>query len=114
MLIRIVSQSKTTCKWAFIEYSDEDKNVFSILGDKEFDTKEEATQWAEGFDIGSYVRENPSEIKGRKIHYHFTRIELANLMQEFTEYLQTASFSAVDIPVNIKARMFLDQRKVNA
>lgn len=114
MLIRTVSQSKTTGKWAFIEYSDEDKNVFSIIGDKEFDTKEEANQWAEGFDAWSYVRENPSEIKEKKIYYHFTRIELANLMQEFTEYLQTASFSAVDIPVHIKACMFLDERKVNA
>lgn len=40
--IRTVAQNDHTKKWAYIEFSDENINHFFIIGDKEFDTQEEA------------------------------------------------------------------------
>jgi hypothetical protein len=59
-LFRQVLQHPETKKWAYIEHSDETKMV-NILGDKEFDTKEEAFEWSKGFRPFSYVWEENRE-----------------------------------------------------
>lgn len=44
-IIGQVLQNTLTQKWAYVETSDEDSSIFHIIGDKEFDTQEEAEQW---------------------------------------------------------------------
>lgn len=48
MTIRQVLQHPKTGKWAYVEYNTGSK-IESILGDKEFDTKEEAEEYSKGY-----------------------------------------------------------------
>ena len=57
--IRSVLQHPTTKKWAYIEYSDEDKDIQVILGKKEFVTQDEAWEYSKGFEPFSHEWKDP-------------------------------------------------------
>ncbi len=63
MLYRTVTQNQAKTKWAFVEVSDESKMPAHILGEKEFDTKEEAVEFSKGFRPFSYEWEENREKK---------------------------------------------------
>jgi hypothetical protein len=60
-LIRRIAQHSETNKWAYIEFSDESNGHVLIVGDKEFDTEDEAIEWSKGFYLGSYTWIEPKE-----------------------------------------------------
>lgn len=62
-IIRQVLQNEVSKKWAYVEYSDEDENIFQILGDKEFEDKLETNEWAKGFAIDSYKWKKPEIVE---------------------------------------------------
>ena len=70
-LIRSVKRHENSRMWAYIESSDEctkeHPNMYKIMGDKDFQTKEEAEDYAKGFEIGSYVWIEPVEIKMKRL-----------------------------------------------
>lgn len=57
--IRKIAQNHLDGKWAYIEFSDEDKSHLILLGEKEFDTEEEALEYKKGFTLESYVWVDP-------------------------------------------------------
>lgn len=65
-MIRQVRQNEITRKWAFVEWSDENKKHIVILGDKEFDLKEEADHWSKGFTSFGYEH-SPSLAYKKKV-----------------------------------------------
>lgn len=66
-LIRQVRCHENSRMWAYVEWSDEDSNHFTILGGKEFPTKEEAEDYAKGFAIDSYEWVEPAELKTKRL-----------------------------------------------
>lgn len=48
-IIRNVMQNSESGKWAYCEYSDEDRSVFKILGGEEFNTRGEAIEFSKRF-----------------------------------------------------------------
>lgn len=66
-LIRQVLQHPTTKKWAYCEYSDEDRSIGTILGGKEFETQEEAEEWRKGFKTFSYEWQDPKETAAKEL-----------------------------------------------
>jgi hypothetical protein len=46
MLVRQILQNKNTQKWSFIEWSTEEFLPPTVLGGKEFDSEEEAKEYA--------------------------------------------------------------------
>lgn len=66
-LIRKVAQHENSWAWAYIEYSDENKNHFKILGGKEFATKDEAIEYSKGFEPFSYEWKEPEDIKIQRL-----------------------------------------------
>lgn len=58
-LIRQVVQHPTKKCWAYVEISDEG-GLETILGGKEFETKEEAEIHSEGFELFSYEWADPT------------------------------------------------------
>lgn len=72
-------------KWAFVERSDENKNHLIILGNKTFDTEDEAREWSKGFEINSYTRKDPLELKYK------------NLMKRRDELLTELSYVETDL-----------------
>lgn len=66
-LIRQVLQHPHHGRWAYVEYSDEEKGVSTELGSKNFGTKQEAEDFSKGFDLFSYVWVEPKEIKQNRL-----------------------------------------------
>lgn len=66
-LFRGVKRHENSGMWAYVEWSDENKSHFVIMGGKEFETKEEAEDFSKGFSIDSYEHEEPREITEKKL-----------------------------------------------
>lgn len=66
-LIRQVLQHPQHGRWAYVEYSDEQKGISKELGSKNFATKEEAEEFSKGFEPFSYVWVEPKEIKLKRL-----------------------------------------------
>lgn len=66
-LIREVRRNSGSGYWAYIEFSDEDKSVFTLLGGREFPTREEAEDYSKGFEIDSYEYVEPKELKIKRL-----------------------------------------------
>lgn len=67
-LIRQVRVHENSRMWAYVEWSDENSNHFTLLGGKEFPTKEQAEDYAKGFDLGSYEWVEPAELKRKRLN----------------------------------------------
>lgn len=91
-LIRQVLQHPETKKWAYIEYSDETNTLSQVLGDKEFDTEEEAIEWSKGFTFNSYEWKDPKAIEVEKII-----VEMNQLTKKLYE-LENKLFGVLNIP----------------
>lgn len=65
--IRSVLQHSVSKKWAYIEWSDEEKGIEQILGGREFETKEEAVEYAKGFGSFGYVWQDPKDEKRARL-----------------------------------------------
>ena len=71
---RLVTQNLETGKWSYVEVS-EGNSIFdgvrttcvNVLGDKEFDSKEEATEYSKGFIDGSYIWVDKHEKKSFRL-----------------------------------------------
>lgn len=75
-IIRQVLQNENTYLWSYIEYSDEDKSIFNVLGPKHYhQTKEEAEEYSKGFAPGSYEWIEPTEIKRSRLVKELNKIE---------------------------------------
>ena len=72
--IREVLQHPDTKKWAYIEHSDENNNM-TILGDKEFSTREEAELWSEGFKPFNYQWQDFKQIRIKELEDELHRME---------------------------------------
>lgn len=66
-LFRVVSRNSGSKQWAYVEWSDEDKNHIIILGDREFSSEEEALEFSKGFEPESYVWVEPNELKIKRL-----------------------------------------------
>lgn len=66
-VFRGVKMHENSWMWAYLEWSDENKNHFQILGNKQFKTKEEAEEYSLGFTIDSYEWIEPLEIKQKRL-----------------------------------------------
>ena len=66
-LIRQVRRHENSHAWAFVEWSDENPHHFVLLGGKEFLTKEEAEDYAQGFEIDSYEYVEPNDLKLKRL-----------------------------------------------
>lgn len=66
-LIRQVKVHKNSRMWAYVEFSDENKHYFVLLGGKEFPTREEAEDYSKGFALDSYEWVEPSELKTKRL-----------------------------------------------
>jgi hypothetical protein len=60
---RKVRQHSQTYLWAYVEWSDEKQDVFTLLGGQQFLKKEEAEDYSKGFAEGSYEWIEPTELK---------------------------------------------------
>jgi hypothetical protein len=77
-LIRTINHNHALGKWAYIETSDEDSSHFVIIGDKEFDTRQEAIDHSKKFSSFSYVEDidpNAQENKGILSKYQIRRTD---------------------------------------
>ena len=84
-IIRQVSKNTATGMYCFIELSDEVEPTFTILGGQYFATKEEAVEYSQGFELDSYVYEDPVEIQTRILLQEKDRLEFR--LQEIQEQL---------------------------
>lgn len=84
--IRQVLQHSESKKWAFVETSDEDKKHVVIMGDKEFDDKAEAEEWAKGFAMDSYVYVDPKTARRSRLEAEL--IGLKDRLQEVEKELE--------------------------
>lgn len=73
--IRSVLKHPSTGKWAYIQYSDEEKGMESILGGKEFDTQDEAWEYSKGFAPFEYEWKDPIETKRKNLLQEKEEIE---------------------------------------
>ena len=85
-LIRNVKCHENTRLWAYIEYSDENKNHLQVLGSKHFSTKEEAEEYSQGFSIDSYEWIEPSEIRRKRLNNEREKLQkrLSDIEAELT------------------------------
>lgn len=67
-LIRQVKVHENSRMWAYVEWSDENPNNFTLLGGKEFPTKEEAEDYSKGFALDSYEWVEPNELKSKRLN----------------------------------------------
>lgn len=74
-LIRQVKRNSGSGMYAYVEFSDEDKSVFTLLGGKEFFTSEEAEDYSKGFEIDSYEYVEPSELKIKRLTSEKEKLE---------------------------------------
>ena len=84
-IIRQVSKNTATGMYCFIELSDEVEPTFTILGGQYFATKEAAVEYSQGFELDSYVYEEPVEIQTRILLQEKDRLEFR--LQEIQEQL---------------------------
>ena len=84
-IIRQVSKNTATGMYCFIELSDEVEPTFTMLGGQYFATKEEAVEYSQGFELDSYVYEEPVEIQTRILLQEKDRLEFR--LQEIQEQL---------------------------
>jgi hypothetical protein len=86
-LIRKVAQHENSRMWAYIEFSDENPSHVTILGGREFATKEEATEWAKGFSLDSYTYEEPAEAKRNRLikEKNELQVRMAEIEKELGE-----------------------------
>ena len=66
-VFRGVKRHENSRMWAYVEWSDENPNHFQIVGNKEFQTKEEAEDYSKGFAIDSYEWIEPTELKTKRL-----------------------------------------------
>lgn len=74
-IIRAVKCHENSRMWAYVEWSDENKNHIEILGGKEFLKKEEAEEYSKGFSINSYEWIEPLEIKRKRLLLEKDKLE---------------------------------------
>ena len=74
-LIRSVLQHPDKKCWAYVEYSDESKTHSIVLGQKEFETQDEAWEYSKGFEPFSYEWKDPNETKRKNLLEERTRLE---------------------------------------
>lgn len=74
-LIRQVKRNSGSGMYAYVEFSDEDRSVFTLLGGKEFFTSEEAEDYSKGFEIDSYEYVEPSELKIKRLTSEKEKLE---------------------------------------
>ena len=74
-LIRQVKRNSGSGMHAFVEFSDEDKSIFTLLGGKEFFTYEEAEDYSKGFEIDSYEYVEPLELKIKRLTTEKEKLE---------------------------------------
>ena len=84
-IIRQVSKNAATGMYCFIELSDDVEPTFTILGGQYFATKEAAVEYSQGFELDSYVYEDPVEIQTRILLQEKDRLEFR--LQEIQEQL---------------------------
>ena len=84
-IIRQVSKNTATGLYCFIELSDDVEPTFTILGGQYFATKEAAVEYSLGFELDSYIYEDPVEIQTRILLQEKDRLE--NRLQEIKEQL---------------------------
>ena len=84
-IIRQVSKNTATGMYCFIELSDDVEPTFTILGGQYFATKEAAVEYSLGFELDSYIYEDPVEIQTRILLQEKDRLE--NRLQEIKEQL---------------------------
>ena len=84
-IIRQVSKNTATGMYCRIELSDGVEATFTILGGQYFATKEEAVEYSQGFELDSYVYEDPVEIQTRILLQEKDRLETR--LQEIKEQL---------------------------
>jgi hypothetical protein len=66
-VFRGVKRHENSRMWAYLEWSDENPNHHQIIGDREFQTKEEAEDYSKGFAIDSYEWIEPTELKTKRL-----------------------------------------------
>ena len=74
LIRKVVQHPKKKC-WAYVEYSDENENHQVILGDNEFETREEALLYSDGFEPFSYEWVAPEIIKLKKLQTEKEQLE---------------------------------------
>lgn len=84
-IIRQVSKNTATGMYCFIELSDDVEPTFTILGGEYFATKEACVEYSQGFELDSYIYEDPVEIQTRILLQEKDRLE--NRLQEIQEQL---------------------------
>ena len=84
-ITRQVSKNTATGMYCFIELSDDVEPTFTILGGQYFATKEAAVEYSQGFELDSYVYEDPVEIQTRILLQEKDRLEFR--LQEIQEQL---------------------------
>lgn len=84
-IIRQVSKNTATGMYCFIELSDDVEPTFTILGGQYFPTKEAAVEYSQGFELDSYIYEDPVEIQSRILLQEKDRLEFR--LQEIQEQL---------------------------
>ena len=77
---RKVRQHSQTYLWAYVEWSDENQDVFTLLGGQQFLKKEEAEDYSKGFAEGSYEWTEPTELKIKRL-----RLEKEKLQKRLNE-----------------------------
>ncbi len=85
-LIRQVKVHENSRAWAFIEFSDEHPERITILGNREFPTKEEAVEYSKGFEVGSYEYVEPEQ--SRRMRLVLERTKLHDRIQEINRQLK--------------------------
>jgi hypothetical protein len=62
--------------WAYVEWSDENPNHFTLLGGKEFPTKEEAEDFSKGFEPFGYEWTEPADLKTKRLTEEKERLQI--------------------------------------
>lgn len=84
-ITRQVSKNTATGMYCFIELSDDVEPTFTILGGQYFPTKEAAVEYSQGFELDSYIYENPEVIQTRLLTEEKNRLYFR--IQEIEELL---------------------------
>ena len=83
--LRRVAKNERTNQWAYLEVGDEGNVI--VLGDKVFETEQEADEWSKGFEEDSYVYRSTLEVKIDEVFRKFNQIstlqaDLGDLIKE--------------------------------
>jgi hypothetical protein len=76
---RTVLQHPTTKRWAFVELSEINPSHSVVLGDRDFETENEAYEFSKGFTSDSYTWEDPKVV---------TLINIAESIESNIVYIQ--------------------------